>query len=197
MPRTEDTVLRVDAEGGEALLLRPWRPEDAARLVLTQRGDAALRRWTGAAVDDEAAAARWIAEQARGWETGDRLAFAVVAAESPSPDGELLGHIALKEVLSGGGRAEVGYWTAARARGRGVAPRALTALTEWAFDGGAGRSLTRLELLHQMDNTASCRVALKSGYERTGTVPAAPPEHPLDGCLHARPRDGQGRIAST
>ncbi|MEV8046575.1 GNAT family N-acetyltransferase [Streptomyces griseoluteus] len=189
--------------GGDALLLRPWRAADAAELVLVlvlvQRGDAALRRWTGAAVDDEAAALAWIAGQARGWETGDRLGFAVVAAESPgasgSPDqeGELLGHIVLKDVLSGDGRAEVGYWTAARARGRGVAPRALTALTGWAF----GRGLTRLELLHQMDNTASCRVAPKCGYERTGVLPAAPPEFPHDGCLHARLRDGQGRMAST
>ncbi|WP_436314994.1 GNAT family N-acetyltransferase [Streptomyces bauhiniae] len=182
--------------GGDALLLRPWRAADAAELVLVQRGDAALRRWTGAAVDDEAAALAWIAGQARGWETGDRLGFAVVAVGSPdSPDmeGELLGHIALKDVLSGDGRAEVGYWTAARARGRGVAPRALTALTGWAFEQG----LTRLELLHQMDNTASCRVALKCGYERAGVLPAAPPEFPLDGCLHARLRDGQGRMAST
>ncbi|MFI8347808.1 GNAT family N-acetyltransferase [Streptomyces sp. NPDC085596] len=186
MTRTEDTVLRVGAEGGEALLLRPWRPQDAAGLVLVQRGDTALRRWTGAAVDDETAAARWIAVQARGWETGDRLAFAVMAADSPFPERELLGHVVLKEVLSGGGRAEVGYWTAARARGRGVAPRALTALTEWAFDGGAGRGLTRLELLHQMDNTASCRVALKCGYEPAGVLPAAPPEFPRDGHLHVR-----------
>ncbi|QBJ93834.1 N-acetyltransferase [Streptomyces seoulensis] len=169
---------------GDALLLRPWREADAAELVRVQRGDAALRRWTGAAVDDEAAALAWIAGQARGWETGDRLGFAVVAADArncAAEEGELLGHIALKDVLSGDGRAEVGYWTAARARGRGVAPRALTALTGWAF----GRGLTRLELLHEMDNTASCRVALKSGYERAGVLPAAPPEFPLDGCLHA------------
>ncbi|MEU9923917.1 GNAT family N-acetyltransferase [Streptomyces griseoluteus] len=182
--------------GGDALLLRPWRAADAAELVLVQRGDAALRRWTAAAVDDEAAALAWIAGQARGWETGDRMGFAVVAvgsSDSPDGEGELLGHIALRDVLWGDGRAEGGYWTAARARGRGVAPRALTALTGWAFDQG----LTRLELLHQMDNTASCRVALKCGYERAGVVPAAPPEFPLDGCLHARLRGGQGRMAST
>ncbi|MFF7381346.1 GNAT family N-acetyltransferase [Streptomyces griseoluteus] len=181
---------------GDGLLLRPWRAADAAELVRVQRGDAALRRWTRAAVDDEAAALAWIAGQARGWEAGDRMGFAVVAAGSPCfPDGEgeLLGHITLRDVSWGEGRAEVGYWTAARARGRGVAPRALTALTGWAF----GRGLARLELLHQMDNTASCRVALKCGFERAGVLPAAPPEFPLDGCLHARLREGQGRMAST
>lgn len=94
----------------------------------------------------------------------------------------MLGHVVLKDTHSGDGRAEVGYWTAARARGRGVAPRALTALTEWAF----GRGLTRLELLHQMDNTASCRVAVKCGYEPAGVLPAAPPEFPRDGHLHVR-----------
>ncbi|WP_329018939.1 MULTISPECIES: GNAT family N-acetyltransferase [unclassified Streptomyces] len=177
-----DTVVRVAADGGEALLLRPWRPEDAAELVLVQRGDTALRRWTGAAVDDEPAAVRWLAVQARGWERGDRFAFAVRTAEAPLKEGELLGHVVLKDTHSGDGRAEVGYWTAARARGRGVAPRALTALTEWAF----GRGLTRLELLHQMDNTASCRVAVKCGYEPAGVLPAAPPEFPRDGHLHVR-----------
>ncbi|MFI7138299.1 hypothetical protein ACIBQ5_11225 [Streptomyces massasporeus] len=29
------------------------------------------------------------------------------------------------------GAAEVGYWTAERARGRAIAPRALRALTDW------------------------------------------------------------------
>jgi hypothetical protein len=47
--------------------------------------------------------------------------------------------------------------TAARARGRGVAHRALQALTDWAFTAFPGDGLTRLELLHQVDNTASCR----------------------------------------
>ncbi|MGW2212133.1 GNAT family N-acetyltransferase [Streptomyces sp. NPDC001781] len=157
-----------------------------------------------AALDDEAAALAWIAGQARGWETGDRLGLAVVAAVSPgspgtygsletsgSPqgEGELLGHIVLGDVVAGGGRAGVGCWKAARARGRGVAPRALTALTGWAF----GRGLDRPESLHPTDDRASCRVALRCGYERAGVVPALP----VDGCLHARLRDGQGRMAST
>ncbi|MEU6815431.1 GNAT family N-acetyltransferase [Streptomyces sp. NPDC046860] len=176
------TVVRVTAGGGRPLLLRPWRAEDAAELVRVQRDDAALRHWISSAVDDEPAAARWIARQTEGRESGGLLGFAVVAGELPEGEGELLGHIALTGVEPGGTRAEVGYWTAASARGQGVAPRALTAVTEWAF----GRGLTRLELVHQMDNTASCRVALKCGYEPSGVLPAAPPEFPLDGHVHVR-----------
>ncbi|WP_324618050.1 hypothetical protein [Streptomyces dysideae] len=48
--------------------------------------------------------------------------------------------------------------------------------------------LTRLELLHQADNAASCRVAQKTGYASAAHLPAAPPELPLDGHLHTRAR---------
>ncbi|WP_326705576.1 hypothetical protein [Streptomyces cyaneofuscatus] len=44
----------------------------------------------------------------------------------------------------------------------------------------------RLELLHQVDNVASCRVAEKSGYAFAELLSALPPEFPLDGHLHVR-----------
>ncbi len=80
----------------------------------------------------------------------------------------------------------MGYWTAAWARGRGVAPRALEALTAWAFAAFAEEGLVRLELLHQVDNVASCKVAEKSGYAFAELLDALPPEFPLDGHLHVR-----------
>ena len=64
--------------------------------------------------------------------------------------------------------------------------RALTALADWAFATFAHEGLTRLELLHQVDNTASCRVAEKSGFALSGLLPAAPPAFPLDGHRHIR-----------
>ncbi|MBM0237448.1 GNAT family N-acetyltransferase [Micromonospora sp. ATA32] len=92
---------------------------------------------------------------------------------------------ALKEVVPGRPAAEVGYWTAAPARGRGVAPRALEAVTGWAFTRFAAAGLTRLELLHQVDNPASCRVAEKAGYRFEEVLPARPP-FPRDGHRHVR-----------
>ncbi|MFB7593661.1 GNAT family N-acetyltransferase [Streptomyces sp. NPDC056160] len=183
-----------------ALLLRPWEEADAAPLAELYR-DEALRRFLSHSIPDEAGALDWIAQQRRGREAGDRFAFAVVerahagtADQADQPAGpagvgeHLAGHVVLKNVAPGSPSAEVGYWTAAHARGRGVAPRALAALTAWAFATFAAQGLTRLELVHRADNTASCRVALKCAYELTGSLPAAPPAHPLDGHVHTRTR---------
>ncbi|MEU3841243.1 GNAT family N-acetyltransferase [Streptomyces sp. NPDC028635] len=171
-------VLRTEAaEGAPALSLRPWTPHDIPQLVEAHR-DAELRRWITTLVHDEESAARWVREQRGGWDSGERLAFAVV---EPAAAGEtLVGHVVLKRTAAG---AEVGYWTVARARGRSVAPRALRALTDWAF---TALGLTRLDLLHRAGNAASCRVAHKAGYALEGVLPAAPPAFPETGHLHAR-----------
>ncbi|MGW7018067.1 GNAT family N-acetyltransferase [Streptomyces decoyicus] len=92
----------------------------------------------------------------------------------------------LKGVASGKPSAEAGYWTAAQARGRGVAPRAVETLTTWSLDAFRAEGLECLELLHQVDNLASCRVAEECGYQFDRTLPAAPPSYPLDGHLHIR-----------
>lgn len=177
--------LRTEAaEGVPALLLRPWEPRDAPGLVEVF-SDAALRRWTSAAVHDEESAARWVRDQRDGWDSGRRYAFAVV---EPAADGggTLVGHVVLKTPAA---TAEVGYWTAAHARGRAVAPRALRALTDWAF---TELGLQRLDLIHRTDNTASCRVADKTGYALHAVLPATPPAFPLPGHLHTRLRRPAG-----
>ncbi|MEV4940173.1 GNAT family N-acetyltransferase [Streptomyces zaomyceticus] len=179
-------VLRVAATPvSPALVLRPWRMEDVSALVEVSR-DPALRQWASSVVDNDADGARWVQAQQRGWAAGDRFGFAVLEAQRGSFREQLVGNVVLKEVASGKPAAEVGYWTAAHARGRGVASRALEALTSWAFDTFEADGLERLELLHQVDNPASCRVARKSRYDFDSILPAAPPSFPRDGHLHIR-----------
>ncbi|MFF7852055.1 GNAT family N-acetyltransferase [Streptomyces sp. NPDC007910] len=179
-------VLRVAAAPAfPALVLRPWRMEDVAALVEVSR-DPVLRRWVNSAVDDDADGARWVRAQQRGWAAGERFGFAVLETQPASVRGQLVGNVVLKEVAPGRPAAEVGYWTAAHARGRAVASRALEALTDWAFGTFEADGLERLELLHQVDNLASCRVAQKCRYDFDTVLPATPPSFPRDGHLHVR-----------
>jgi RimJ/RimL family protein N-acetyltransferase len=94
---------------------------------------------------------------------GRRAGFAVV----DEADGSFLGMAALVTLDLDGREAEAGYIVAPRARGRGVASRALTLLTDWAF-GELG--LERVELRITVENDASIRVAEKCGYEREGVL---------------------------
>lgn len=179
-------VLQVAASPvSPALVLRPWHMEDVAALVEVGR-DRALHQWASSVVDNDAAGTRWVQAQQQGWSAGDRFGFAVLEAQPGSVREQLVGNVVLKDITSGKPTAEVGYWTAAHARGRGVAPRALEALTNWAFDTFQADGLERLELLHQVDNLASCRVAQKSRYDFETLLPAEPPSFPRDGHLHIR-----------
>ncbi|KIF75017.1 hypothetical protein QR77_15855 [Streptomyces sp. 150FB] len=215
MTAVPTTTLRAEATAAEpALLLRPWERRDAEALIEVYR-DPLLREQTRMPVASPEDAARWVDVHERGWASGDRVSFAVFeepaeirsaggsgtgsgnasadGSGKASTDGGLVGHVVLKRDDPGAPTAEVGYWTAAAARGHGVAPRALEVLTTWAFEtfggsGGVGRvgGVDRLELLHQVDNPASCRVAEKTGYVFEALLPAAPPSYPVDGHLHVR-----------
>ncbi|MFF9691105.1 GNAT family N-acetyltransferase [Streptomyces sp. NPDC014623] len=182
-------VLQVAASPvSPALVLHPWCMEHVAALVEVSR-DPVLRRWASFVMDNDADGTRWVQAQQQGWAAGDRFGFAVLEAQPGSVRYQLVGNVVLKEVASGKPAAEVGYWTAAHARGRGVASRALEALTNWAFDTFKADGLERLKLLHQVDNLASCRVAQKSHYDFDTLLPAAPPSFPSDGHLHIRARE--------
>jgi RimJ/RimL family protein N-acetyltransferase len=89
---------------------------------------------------------------------GAGLAIADLATD------RLLGGAGLGRVLPERGQAEIGYWVAPWARGRGVATAAATALADWAF----ARGYARLELLTEPENVASQRVALAAGFRREG-----------------------------
>lgn len=168
------------------LALRPWGDADVGALLLAHR-DPLLRRRLVNVLRTEGEARAWLRECREGWADGTRFAFAVWEGAG------LAGCVVLKQ---GGERApeaaEIGYWTAGDARGRGVAPRAVEAVTAWAFAAPRAVPLTRIELLHDVENTASCRVAVKCGFAMETVLPPHPPKWPEPGHLHVRTRDRGG-----
>ncbi|MFG1807927.1 GNAT family N-acetyltransferase [Streptomyces sp. NPDC049040] len=173
--------LTVPAQAGRpGLLLRPWRAQDAEALAAAHR-DAGMKRWLMTSLDGTEAARRWIDEQTAAWAEGMRFSFAVVGQDTALP----VGHVAVKRKTAGAPSAEIGYWTSAQVRGRGIAPLAVDAVARWALGGDRGPSLTRLELLHDVDNTASCRVAVKCGFPLRGELAPHPPKFPVAGHIHA------------
>jgi len=145
---------------GDSVVLRPWRIDDVPAVVAACR-DAEIERWLALVPQPytEDHARLYIEECIDAPE--DRLPFAITDAET----GAVIGSIDMRvnRLLTG----HVGYWVAAEARGRGVAPDALRALSRWAF---AELGLGRVELVTDPDNIASQRVAEKAGFQREATL---------------------------
>ena len=175
-----------------AVQLRPWRSTDLPALLDAHR-DALIRRWLTHPLTEEEVGRQWLATQIAGWASATRFGFAVLAEDVSA---EPIGHLSITsdsdpstEVGANAESAEVGYWIAAKARGRGIASRALEIATNWAFSSRCDLPLTRLELLHSVDNHASCRVAGNCGYLLQAILPPEPPMFPAEGHRHVRARD--------
>jgi RimJ/RimL family protein N-acetyltransferase len=148
----------LSAQGG--LLLRPWEDTDAATFFSAYQ-DPAIQHWhtRQPASQDEVRA--WFEQYRQAWAQETGASWAVTR-----DGGEVLGRIAMGSMDLDDGVAGCGYWVLPAARGAGVASRALTAMSVWAL-GEAG--FHRLHLDHSTRNSASCGVAVKSGFLLEGT----------------------------
>jgi RimJ/RimL family protein N-acetyltransferase len=176
LPRTEPT--------GFGLRLRVWTAEDLDP-VLRGMNDPAVRRWNASLREplDEAGARAYLRSRAEGRDRGDQAHFCVEDAGT----GQALGGVGLHRIDPRRETGGIGYWVLPAARGRGVATRAVELCTRWAFE-EAG--LHRIQLDHVVQNGASCRVALRSGYlpegVARGALPAVEPGGHYDVHVHAR-----------
>ena len=164
------------------LHLRPWRRQDADD-VFAACQDPEIQRWTMVPSPyTHHDAVTFVDRLARvGWATATAAHLAVVDATT----GELLASVSLQDMrdaagipgVGPGGDAEVGYWCAPQARGRGVTTAAVRTLCRWGF---GALELASIRWLAIVGNDASLAVARAAGF----TVDAAP--RPL---LHARDRE--------
>jgi RimJ/RimL family protein N-acetyltransferase len=182
-----DEAIRVPpTETAQGLLLRPWSEDDIPAL-LTAHQDPLLRRWLRHPVTSADQARDMVARHEAARRTGSGFSFAVLLIDAADiRAGDPIGGVSLRGLDGDTGYGEVGYWTASRARGKGVATRALTAVCAWAFQLPGPRPLAGLKLIHAVGNQASCRVAVKAGFTFSAVLPPLPPEFPHDGHLHIR-----------
>jgi [ribosomal protein S5]-alanine N-acetyltransferase len=89
----------------------------------------------------------------------------VIAEEADPTSGVGSIGLWLQEIESG--RASIGYWVVAGARGRGLAAHALRAVVEFAF---GELAIPRLHLFVEPWNTASARTAEAGGFDREATL---------------------------
>jgi RimJ/RimL family protein N-acetyltransferase len=141
-----------------AFRLRPWRPDDVDA-VWAAFQDPDVRLWNGGGVvsRDDALA---LVGRRMDWSSGTHASWAVVdTGDVP------LGSVSLHSIDRLQNDAEIGYWTAPEARGRGVAAVATDAACRWGF---GVLPIDRIELCHAVENAASGRVAEKAGFTYEG-----------------------------
>ncbi|GGM38891.1 putative acetyltransferase [Longimycelium tulufanense] len=157
MPETDLTTSR--------LRLRPFRPDDAP--AIQARVDAEIARWIPVPDPYDLGAARdWCEKALQLRLEGDGQQWAITDRE----DGVLLGSIGLTRTRWASLTSEIGYWVAAATRGRGVAAEAARAVAEWGL---REMGLVRVELIADVANVASQRVAAKAGFHREGVLRSA------------------------
>lgn len=151
------------------ITLRVPVAEDAEAIVRACADPAIVRYLPAVPVPyPREAALTWIGRlSVRVWENGGA---SFVIADSATD--EALGAIALAPVADENMDAfRIGYWIAPQARGRGLATTAVRTLSAWGHEHG----VARIELLAEVENIPSQRVALAAGYRREGIHRAALP----------------------
>ncbi len=139
--------------------LHPWAEGDA-EFVVRAYSDPYIQRWHVRTMDKKEAR-EWITARALRWKEEHGADWVVRWSGSP------IGRAGLRTVDLEEGRAEVAYWTVPEVRGKGLASKALEVLSDWALQ---AIGFHRLDLHHSVENGASCRVAIKCGYEAEGTA---------------------------
>lgn len=156
--------------------LREPRSEHAEAVTAACQ-DPAIQRFVGVPVPYTLDSAKnWISSQ--GENVAANLRIGMLGFDR---DGVLLGSYGVPEFDWDAHVAEMGYWTAPEARGRGITVRAVWLLRDWLVN---YHDIRTIEMLIDRENAPSRRVAEKAGFLDTGerrvrprTPEATEPDH--------------------
>ncbi|MFL6076827.1 MAG: GNAT family N-acetyltransferase [Mycobacteriales bacterium] len=152
------------------LVLRPFSREDAPA-VQAACDDPETRRWLPLPDPyDRAAAEEWVNDGAQR-ERRSGGGYTLAAADRET--GRLVGSFSLHHVPRPG-RAEIGYWVAPWARGRGYATEATRRIAAYGFE---ALLLPRIQIRAAADNLPSQWVAARAGFRAEGLLRGAD-QHP-------------------
>jgi ribosomal-protein-alanine N-acetyltransferase len=171
MPGPGEPILPPDpplADGG--IVLRLLEPSDATAILAAVQ-DPEIPRFTAIPPTHTLpSVASWIASRPDAMAAGEGIDFAI----ADGVDGQLVGSIGVGRSADDPRCAEVGYWVAAPARGRGVATAALRLVTAWAL---SELELARIQLTTHEENAPSQHVAEAAGFRREGLLRALREQH--------------------
>jgi [ribosomal protein S5]-alanine N-acetyltransferase len=146
----------------DLIALEPLAQEHVPYLLGLTQDDDIVRFTRVPQGADEAFVSGWIGRYESGWADGTRAGFAIVDHE-----GAQLGFAAFVQLDGEAGEGEIGYAIDPQERGRGVATRSVELLTRWGFD---ELGLERIELVIDVQNAGSVRVAERVGYTLEGVL---------------------------
>jgi ribosomal-protein-serine acetyltransferase len=141
------------------ILIRPWTAADVDALFdMVSASLPTLSQWLPWATPAYARtdAETWIAHCMRTREAEEEYHFGAFDTAA----GTLLGSVGLNQRIRAGRSANLGYWVADHARGRGVAVEAAKQAARFGFD---TLGLQRIVIQVLPENRASLRVAIKLG----------------------------------
>jgi [ribosomal protein S5]-alanine N-acetyltransferase len=148
---------------GKAVLLRPFEASDAAILEEVATDPLIPKITTVPAVYSEDAALAYIERQHDRLRSGEGYSFAISLGEGA----QAVGQIGVWVPDLAKGRATVGYWVAASARGNGLAGKALDLVSSWAFE---NLPIHRLTGYVEPWNLGSIRTAESAGFQSEGLL---------------------------
>ena len=159
----------------ERLALRPWSEADIDALAAACQDPETQRYVPLPSPYTRADAETFIRQTApNGRAAGTDIVFGVFETATGRPVAAVGLHRIKDLGAAYGGVAEIGYFTAPEARGRGLMTEAARALCRWGFE---ELGLARIEWVAIAGNEPSWRVVEKLGFTREGTLRASLVQH--------------------